>query len=208
MSLKNAPAFFDNLRGGLLGPTLEPGEVSGLNAILDACKGLTVSQTAYCIATAYHETAHTMQPIREMGGPAYFFRMYDPKSPDPGRAKLAARMKALPGDGVIFYGRGYVQLTWRVNYVRADKELALGGALIAKPDKAMEPEIAAQIMRLGMTEGWFTGKSLNSYLFDGKAGTLDQFIACRKIINGTDKAALIAGYAMKFQTALQLGQWT
>ncbi len=206
MSLKNAPAFFNKMRGGLLGPSLEPSEVEGLNAILDACKGLPASQTAYCLATAYHETAHTMQPIKEMGGTAYFTRMYDIRGSRPDVAKRLGNIH--PGDGALFCGRGYPQLTGRANYVRADKELALGGALIANPDKAMEPEIAALIMRLGMTEGWFTGKSLSSYLFDGKAGTLDQFIKCRKIINGTDRASMIAGYALEFQTALQLGQWT
>ncbi len=205
MTLKNAPAFFAKLRGGLLGPSLEPSEVEGLNAILDACKGLTASQTAYCMATAYHETAHTMQPIKEMGGTAYFTRMYDITGARPDVAKRLGNTQ--PGDGARFAGRGYVQLTGRANYLKAGQKLGLGDGLIANPDRAMEDAIAAQIMRVGMAEGWFTGKSLTSYLFDGKAGTLDQFTNCRKIINGTDRAALIAGYALDFQTALQLGQW-
>lgn len=205
MTLKNAPAFFNKLRGGLLGPSLENSEVEGLNAILDACKGLTASQTAYCLATAYHETAHTLQPIKEMGGNAYFTRMYDINGARPDVARRLGN--SLPGDGAKFAGRGYVQLTGRANYLKAGQKLGLGEGLISNPDRAMEDAIAARIMRAGMEEGWFTGKSLTSYLFDGKAGTLDQFFNCRKIINGVDRANLIAGYALDFQTALQLGQW-
>lgn len=205
MTLKNAPAFFTKLRGGLLGPSLEPSEVEGLNAILDACKGLTAAQTAYCLATAFHETAHTLQPIKEMGGPAYFTRMYDINGLRPDVARRLGNVN--PGDGAKFAGRGYVQLTGRTNYLKAGQKLGLGDGLVTNPDRAMEDAIAAQIMRAGMEAGWFTGKSLTSYLFDGKAGTLDQFTNCRKIINGSDRANLIAGYAMDFQTALQLGEW-
>ena len=205
MTLKNAPAFFNKLRGGLLGPSLENSEVEGLNAILDACKGLPASQTAYCLATAYHETAHTMQPVKENGGTAYFTRMYDIQGNRPDKAREIGNI--YPGDGARFAGRGYVQLTGRTNYQKADDKLGLGGALVANPDKVMEDAIAAKVMRLGMEAGWFTGKSLSSYLWDDKAGTLDQFINCRRIINGSDRAPLIAGYALEFQTALQFGEW-
>jgi len=36
---------------------------------------------------------------------------------------------------------------------------------------------------------------------------LEQFKNCRRIINGTDKASMIAGYALQFQEALQEGGW-
>jgi len=136
MTLKNAPAFFNKLRGGLLGPSLENSEVEGLNAILDACKGLTAAQTAYCLATAYHETAHTLQPIKEMGGNAYFTRMYDVQGARPDVAKRLGN--TLPGDGAKYAGRGYVQLTGRANYAKAGQKLGLGEALLFSPDRAME----------------------------------------------------------------------
>lgn len=205
MTLKNAPPFFNKLRGGLLGPSLDNSEVEGLNAVLDACTGLAVAKVAYCLATAYHETAHTMQPVKENGGPVYFTRMYDINGNRPDKARDLGNTH--PGDGVRFCGRGYVQLTGRSNYRRADEELGLGGALVTNPDKAMQDDIAAKVMRLGMVEGWFTGKRLSNYLHDNKAGSLDQFINCRRIINGTDRAAMVAGYALEFQIALQLGEW-
>ncbi len=43
-------------------------------ALIDECRkqGLLRNQCAYVLATAYHETAHTMKPIYERGGKAYF----------------------------------------------------------------------------------------------------------------------------------------
>jgi putative chitinase len=51
--------------------------VNGCNAVLAAMEGCPLSWTAYALATAYHETASTMQPIKEYGGQTYFTRMYD-----------------------------------------------------------------------------------------------------------------------------------
>lgn len=204
--LSNAPAFFDKLRAGILAPKLEPAEVSGCEAILAACVGLPVAFVAYALATAYHETAHTMQPVRENGGSAYFRRMYDIQGDRPNVARRLGNLQ--PGDGALFCGRGYPQLTGRANYVRADRELGLGGSLIANPDRALEPPIAAAIMRRGMEEGWFTGRSFKSQLPEIGSASEDQFVAARRIINGQDRAGLIAGYAIQFQNALLLGGWS
>lgn len=192
--------FFDVLRKGLLGPTLDKDEVSGCDAILDAMAGAPLSHVAYALATAYHETAHTMQPIREYGGPRYFFRMYDPKGERPALAKANGQRA---GDGVRYYGRGYVQLTWRANYQRAGQKLNVD--LEGNPDLALRPDIAAKILRKGMDEGWFTGKRFLSYLPATGPATALQFTAARRIINGRDKDVLIAGYAERFQRALQAG---
>lgn len=194
--------FFDSVRSGILGPTLDQNEVRGCEAVLDAMQGLPLSWCAYALATAYHETAHTMQPIKEYGGPKYFTRMYDPTGTRP---KLAASMgNTSAGDGPKYCGRGYVQLTWKNNYARAGK--AIGVDLVNNPDLAMQPDNAARIMREGMVDGWFTGKAFKDYLPDGRAD-LWKYTAARKIINGTDKAELIAGYAMLFEAALIAGGW-
>ena len=203
MSLKNAPAFFDQLRNGLLGPTLSAEEVKGCEAILKAMEGAPISHTAYALATAYHETASTMLPIREYGGPTYFTRMYDVTG---ARPQLAVKHgNTCQGDGPKYCGRGYVQLTWKANYEKAGKKC--GVDLVAYPDKAMQPDIAAKIMRQGMDEGWFTGKSFNSYLPNKGPATRGQFVLARYIINGTDKAAKIADHALEFQRALHAGGW-
>jgi len=195
-------AFFAVVRQGILGPTLAPEEVSGCEAILDAMAGTPRSWCAYALATAYHETAHTMQPISEFGGPAYFTRMYDITGQRPPMARKMGNTE--PGDGPRYRGRGYVQLTWKVNYAKAGAKLGID--LVGHPEMAMRPDVAAKIMRDGMVEGWFTGKKLGDYL-QGSFATLVQYQGARRIINGTDKAALIAGYAMQFEAALAKGNW-
>jgi putative chitinase len=183
---------------------LEPQEVTGTEAILDAMAGLPLAFVAYALATAWHETAGTMQPIKERGGASYFFSRYDPKGPRPDIAKRLGNTE--PGDGARFCGRGYVQLTGRANYARA--ELEVGEGLLHDPELALRPDIAAKIMREGMCEGWFTGKSLASYLpEEGGRATYGQFTVARRIINGLDRAADIAGYAVKYQDALEDGGW-
>ena len=201
--LRKPAAFFSTLRAGkMLGPVLSQDEVSGCEAILEACAGWPASWTAYALATAYHETAGTMQPIMERGGPAYFSRMYDIQGQRPAKARELGNMS--PGDGARYAGRGYIQLTGRANYVRAGK--MLGVDLAGSPDLAMRPDLAAKIMRRGMEEGWFTGLGLERYL-PAKA-TESHFKNARRIINGTDRAADIAGQAMAFQSALAAGEWS
>lgn len=141
-----------------------------------------------------------MQPIGEYGGNAYFLRRYDISGPNPAKARELGNFAV--GDGARFKGRGYVQLTGRANYRRAEAELGL--PLLLDPDLALQPDVAAKIMRRGMTEGWFTGRTLGSL---PPIATFEQFKRARRIINGMDRAAEIAAYAMEFQDALVAGGW-
>lgn len=200
--LKDPKAFYDAVRNGLLGPTLSQAEVEGCEALLAACKGMPLSWAAYAFATAYHETAHTMQPVKEYGGAAYFKRMYDPMGSRPDVAERLGNTD--PGDGVKFCGRGYVQLTGRRNYAKASA--TLGVDLVGEPDLAMRPDIAAAILRQGMKGGWFTGKCFDDFLTS--PANEAQFTQARRIINVLDRASLIAGYAMHFQSALKAGGWS
>jgi putative chitinase len=202
MTITNPAAFFDNMRAGLLGPTLSATEVDGCNAILEAMEGMPLAWTAYALATSYHETASTMQPIKEYGGQTYFSRMYDVSG---ARPKMAiANGNTCAGDGPKYCGRGYVQLTWKNNYAKAGQRC--GVDLVQYPDKAMQADVAAKILRHGMNEGWFTGKKFADYIPQKRAERL-HFTNARRIINGTDKAAQIADHAMKFQAALEAGGW-
>lgn len=195
--------FFSKARAGLLGPTLTQSEVDGCNAILDAMAGAPLAHCAYALGTAYKETAHTMQPIKEFGGDTYFFRRYDPQGQCPSIA--AALGNTQPGDGVKYCGRGYPQMTGRKNYARASAEL--GVDLIGHPELAMAPTIAARVMRRGMDEGWFTGRSFSTYLPPVSPGNLQSFTAARRIINGQDCADEIARYALEFQGYLTAAGW-
>lgn len=190
-------AFYQRLRASkLLGDKLEQSEVDGCNAILDACEAASwpLDWTAYALATALHETAFTMQPISERGGEKYWTRLYDVKGNNPARARRMGNL--LPGDGVKYRGRGFVQLTWCNNYAKA--AMVIGKDLVLIPDLAMRPDLAARIMVSGMDQGWFTGKKLADYT---RPSGFD-YLGARRIINGADKAGQIAGYARKFAAAL------
>lgn len=160
--------------------------------IIDACKtrGLLRNQTAYVLATSFHESAHTMKPIYERGAKAYFDKY------EPGTRIGAMLGNTQPGDGYLFRGRGYTQLTGRANYAKAGVKLGLD--LIRLPDLALVSANAARVIVLGMIEGWFTGKSLSSYITLSSS----DFVNARRIINGTDRADLIAGYAHEYDALL------
>lgn len=189
----DAKVFFDTIRP-LFGGKLTASQVQGTEAKLKAFEGkLSLSHCAYALATSFHETAHKMQPVRE-----------GLNASDSWRRK---NLRYYP-----YYGRGDVQLTWRENYARADRELGLGGALLANLDLALDPDISARVMVRGMEEGWFSkdkkGVPYNLARFlPNNEETLVNFRHARRIINGTDRAADIAGYAIKFQDALRAAGW-
>ena len=177
--------FFAQIRS-LFG-RMSQSQVEGLNSLLDAVGGCLINEAAYMLATAYHETAHTMQPIEEYG---------KGRGRDYGK-RLKMSRKPYSDTLPLYYGRGYVQLTWYENYEKAGKKV--GVDLLNEPGWALSAPIAAKIMREGMIEGWFTGKKLNDYV---GLRTAD-YVSARRIINGMDKAQLIAGYAVVFELALR-----
>jgi putative chitinase len=148
-------------------------------------------QIAYCLGTFKWETAHSMRPIDEIGSNSYFNKRYGPKTKV---GKVLGNTKA--GDGALFHGRGYVQLTGRRNYTKA-KNLT-GVDLLMNPDDAKDPALAYQIAIQGMKEGWFTGKRLDQFIKDAVA----DFENARTIINGHDKAQTIADIARRFSEVL------
>ncbi len=152
---------------------------------------VTLQYLAYTLATTYHETGRTMQPIEEWG-----------------KGEGRPYGEPHPQTGQTYYGRGYVQLTWIENYMKAmetvfNRNWQKGKVdFVNQPDLAMNPFYAAQIAVSGMMHGWFTGKKLSDYILAD--GSYD-YVNARRIINGTDKAQTIAAYALEFETALYLG---
>lgn len=190
--------FFDKIRP-LFGGVLTKDQVEGMEAILSIWEEDSPSDDprhlAYCLATTKHETASTMQPIEEFG-----------------KGRGMKYGKPDPNTGQVYYGRGFVQLTWADNYITADSELALDGkeSCYLHPDNVLDPEIAAEIMFRGMREGWFRkGNTLSGYFNNF---TNDSYGA-REIINGDKNkvpswsdgvsiGGLIAGYHKDFLAAL------
>lgn len=178
--------FYDSLRASF-GP-LKQNQVDGIEHLLKATEGLSLAHRAYILATAWHETGPTssdlhMTPRREIWGPTTAQKGYE------GRKDLG---NTEPGDGKRFAGRGYVQITGRHNYTKASAVVMRD--LVNNPDLALDPDLAAKIMVNGMTQGWFTGKRLSDF---------QSYVNMRRVVNGMDKADLIAGYADKFEAALR-----
>lgn len=141
---------------------------------------------AYILATVKHETANTFKPITEYG-PRKYFDKYEPTT------KIGKSLgNKSPGDGYKYRGRGYCQITGVTNVQRFGKLLDL--PLIENPELTLHPDVAYEILIQGMIDGLFTGKKLANYFNDD----LTDWINARRIINGLDKAELIAGYAKDY----------
>ena len=200
----NRESYFNHVRVDPFGGSLTQQQVDGQNVILDRWEvdpeTTDLRWAAYGLATTYHETASTMWPIEEYGkGKGMKYGTPDPQTKQ------------------TYYGRGFVQLTWRDNYAKATKYLNLVGTddLEWHAHRALDLAIASDVMFYGMIEGWFRTK-------DNKPETLPRYFSAtvndpfnaRGIING-DKftvpkwsggvsiGALIAGYHAAFLLALQ-----
>ncbi len=179
-------AFFDRIRASVFAGSMTQEQVQGCERIIAAWNATRPADhftfLAYILATSYHETAHTMQPVREIGQGKG--RAYGRKDPD---------------TGLVYYGRGDVQLTWKRNYALVSRYF--NEDFVNNPDLALDPYWSARILIEGSMLGWFTGKSLKDYRI--KFG-LD-YVKCRVVVNGRDRATLIAGYARHFEDALRIG---
>ncbi len=186
----NRNFFFDNVKKTLFDGKLSQGQVNGLTAILDEWEANNAKSDdrwlAYMLATAHHETDRTMAPIEEYGkGKKY-----------PYGKRIKMDRTPYSDTPAIFYGRGFVQLTWYENYAKAGKKLSQD--LLHQPELCLTAPVASKIMFAGMMEGWFTGKKLGDYFSPAK----EDWVNARRIINGTDKAQLISSYAMKYYASL------
>jgi putative chitinase len=135
MAMIDREFFFQRIRQTLFEGTIQPKQVKGLIMILDRWDqehGTTGDrrQLAYILATAFHETATTMQPIKERGGRAYLEANYDVTGEKPAQARANGNTE--PGDGARYAGRGFVQLTWKNNYRRVGD--LIGVDLVSSPD--------------------------------------------------------------------------
>lgn len=190
MSKINRKFFFDYVRLHLFGGSLKQSQVEGLSAILDVWEAAYSDKDdrwlAYALATVHHETDRKFQGIEEYG-PDPYFKKYD------GRASLGNNQ---PGDGLRFKGRGFVQLTGRRNYTKLGQ--ILGIDLAGNPALALQVTNCVRILFYGMTNGTFTGRKLADYFNPTKS----DWVNARRIINGTDKANLIAAYGKQYYASI------
>lgn len=179
--------FYAALRrrdSGVFGTSLSQPQVDRMEAILTRldAKRIMLEQAAYILGTAYHESDRFRTMEEYASGAAY-----------EGRKTLG---NTEPGDGRRFKGRGFVQITGRRNYT--DWAKRLGVDLVGNPALAARLDHAVTILIDGMMLGTFTGKKLPDYV----AGTKKDYVGARRVVNGTDRAAMIAIYARAFEKAL------
>lgn len=182
--------YFAKVRDSMFSGALTQQQVDGQNVILAlyeyGATGTPISDLrwlAYMLATVFHECGAKMWPIREYGL---------------GKGKEYG----IPDEnGNTFYGRGFVQLTWKENYDRASAILALvdDRDLVLYPDLALDSLIAARVLFRGCAEGWFTGHKLGDFFNETENDPLN----ARMIINGHDQDELIAGYHKIFLDAVE-----
>ena len=130
-------------------------------------------QIEYVLATVEHETNNTFMPVKE----AYWLS----------EGWRKRHLRYYP-----YFGRGYVQITWKKNYKKFSDLLGLD--LVDNPDLALEPDVAIDILVIGMRDGLFTGKKLSDFSHNDGF----DFVHARKIINGMDKAIHVAVLAHNY----------
>lgn len=179
----NRVEFFKQYKSNLdPNKKLDQKEVDAIDSFINFVdanfKRLTIPQWSYVFATTFHETNATFLPIKE----AYWL------SEDWRRKNLSY---------FPFYGRGFVQITWKENYAKFSKQL--NEDFVKNPDLVMVPKYAFKILIDGFVNGDFTGKKISDYI---NKQTKD-YKGARRCINGSDKAQLIATYATLFEKIIQ-----
>jgi hypothetical protein len=147
-------------------------------AIIAAARArqLSDAQIAYVLATAEHES-DSFRTLEE----------YSSGTQYEGRADLG---NTRPGDGALYKGRGYVQLTGRLNYTRYGEVAGL--RLATLPIIVMNwPALSVFIIVDGMLRGVYTGRRLADFV----NATKQDFFNARQVINGHDRAEKIADQA-------------
>ena len=190
--------FFAFARNAPFGGRLTQQQVDGTNALLDAWDKDGHDddrQLAYLLATVFHETGGRMVPVREAfaTSDADAIRRLDAAY---AAGQLPMVSKPYWRDG--WFGRGPVQITFEDNYRKMGK--ALGVDLEGNPSLLLDPVVGARSAVVGMVKGLFVrGQNLSRYFND----TVDDPVGARRIINGTSRASLIAGYHVNFLDSIK-----
>lgn len=200
----DATTFFAYARRAPFGGRLSQGQIDGMNALFRCwashkIPGPDNRHLAYILASVFHETGGRMVPVRETfastdaGAIAALDKAW--KAGKLGQVSLPYWRK--DKDGKSWFGRGDIQITHKENYNKLGERI--GVDLVGNPSLALDLDVSAEIAIVGMLEGLFTGKKLTDY-FNLKK---DDPVGARAVVNGRDKAKLIARYYKSFLDALE-----
>ena len=103
----------------------------------------------------------------------------------------------IDGDGYKYRGRGFVQITWRINYEKFNGINGIDFGL--EPEKIMDFDTLIKVTVDGMEKGLFVkGETLSKHINTEKK----DYKSARRIINGQDKDWIIAEYAQGIEECL------
>jgi len=182
----NTKSFYDTIRPTLFSGKISESQFKGLEAILSEYYRLCVNdprKLAYILATAYHETAKTFQPIAEYG---------KGKNYDYGK-KIKMSRKPYTTPDKLYYGRGFVQLTWYENYDAMGKQLGLD--LLNNPDLLLTPLIASNSIVYGMKNGIYFGRRLDQFI----SGKMADYNKASRIVGDIKNRFLVSKSAVRFE---------
>lgn len=131
---------------------------------------------AYILATAWHESR--LMPIKEIRA-------------DYNKNRTLYNLQKRYWDSG-YYGRGFVQLTWKENYEAMNKYTK--SDIVSNPDSVLNPDDSAKVIVIGMMNGFFTGKKLSDYINSKGA----DYVNARRVVNLLDRAELISQNTKKF----------
>lgn len=186
----NKQKTYENIKKEFGLRSISQKQVDGFEAVFNEYERLNIpiEFLFYILATIWHEVGGTMQPIEEIGkgkGLKYGKRVwYD------GRIYTD-----IPH---IFYGRGHTQNTWRDIYLKLTQANTKGWDFVNHPELLLTMECSVWATFYAMITGLYTGRKLSHYF----TNSISDAVGARKIINGTDKAQLIASYYDKFKKAI------
>lgn len=196
--LVSRKAFYDTIRSNF--GKLTQSQVDGLEQILHFADVYSrfadpvgKKQLAYILATIKHETADTYKPVLEYLSDTQAEANYGYKT-----AKGRVLGNTQQGDGAKYKGAGYVQVTGKNNAEKLHLAFPQWDFVTDFRALLLTPSVSFKAAYYGMSSGLFTGKKLADYI---NTKTVD-YVGARRIINGNDKAELIAGYAKVFEEAL------
>ncbi len=210
-NLESMPLHFDPILVGseyqrLFKSKLTTGQFEGLMKIIqfmerdDSLNLITdeigLRQAAYMLATAYHESRFTFQPVYELWTASNKFALRQDRPLPPRRfaneqeyfnywySGVNGNGDAASNDGYTFRGRGYIQVTGRANYLAVGPLLGFplpATPFIGDPELALRPDYSYQILSRGMNAGVF-GRRLGDFI----NSNMTDYVSARRSVNGNE----------------------
>jgi predicted chitinase len=163
---------------------LNPIQIKRLKIILHTLRKFDITDhrhIAYVVQTAWHESDGLMDMTED-------------------RARLGRQPALYAAQnrywGTGYWGRGFIQVTWKSNYQKLGKLLGLD--LVRNPDHLLDEHVAAEALVLGMELGLYTTRKLNDYFNDHRT----DWVNARRIVNGLDCAKQIGEDALTIYTEI------